>query len=136
MNGRLSPSLSILPSAGLKPVSNGMAPTLRLPSPTLKKGGRLCLLFWMAVRPVYHCHFPKKGGPRGWCKVGCWGVLPDNLSCFGVLRPRGPHVAKPPPCTNASPYLPFGHRRPLYWLTPAAKMCVCTANWGLGGVPN
>lgn len=57
---------SILPSAGLKPVSNGMAPTLRLPSPTLKKGGRVCLLFWMVVRPVYHCHFTRKGGLGEW----------------------------------------------------------------------
>lgn len=42
-------------SAALSPGSNGMAPPLCLPSPTLGKWGRVCLLFWKAVCPVYHC---------------------------------------------------------------------------------
>ncbi|CAF99043.1 unnamed protein product [Tetraodon nigroviridis] len=40
------------------------------------------------------------------------------------------HVASTPPWTHTSPSLPFGHRQPLYRLTPAAKICVCTANGG------
>lgn len=50
----------------------------------------------------------------------------SNLSCFGLYDHK-PHVASPPPCIHTSPYLPFGHRQPLYGLTPAAKMWVCTA---------
>lgn len=63
-----------------------------------------------------------------------WGLL-SNLFCFG-LYDHGPHVASTPPWTHTSPSLPFGHRQPLYRLTPAAKICVCAANGGLGTAPN
>lgn len=66
---------------------------------------------------------------------GSRGAPLSNLSCFG-LYDHGPHVASTPPRTHTSPFLPFGHRRPLYRLTPAAKICVCTANRGLGKAPN
>lgn len=48
---------------------------------------------------------------------------------------HGPHVASTPPWTHTSPSLPFGHRQPLYRLTPAAKICVCAANGGPGTAP-
>lgn len=66
---------------------------------------------------------------------GLWGALLSNLSCFGLYDHR-PHVATTPPWTHTSPSLPFGHRRPLYRLTPAAKICVCAANGGSGRTPN
>lgn len=66
---------------------------------------------------------------------GSRGAPLSNLSCFG-LYDHGPHVASTPPRTHTSSFLPFGHRWPLYRLTPAAKICVCTANRGLGKAPN
>lgn len=66
---------------------------------------------------------------------GLGGALPSNLSCFG-LYDHGPHVASRPPRAHTSPSPPFGHRQPLYRLTPAAKICVCAANGGRGAAPN
>lgn len=121
------PVLPALESAALSPGSNGMAPPLCLPSPTLGKWGSVCLLFWRVVRPVYHCHSTEREGQGG--------ALLSNLS-FSGLYDHGPHVASTPPWTHTSPSLPFGHRRPLYRLTPAAKICVCAANGGLDRTPN
>lgn len=126
------PLLFALTSAALSPGSNGMAPPLCLPSPTLGKWGSVCLLFWKAVCPVYHCHSTETHRKK-WSSVG--GGLLSNLFCFG-LYDHGPHVASTPPWTHTSPSLPFGHRQPLYRLTPAAKICVCAANGGPGTAPN
>lgn len=89
--------------------------------------GRLCVPF-ITVRAQKHT---ERGGRVG---VG-GGVVLSNLSCFG-LYDHGPHMASTPPWTHTSPSLLFGHRRLLYRLTPAAKICVCAANGGPGGAPN
>lgn len=88
--------------------------------------GRLWVPF-ITVKAQKHT---EKGGLKG---VG--GALLSNLSRFG-LYDHGPHVASTPPWTHTSPSLPFGHRQPLYRLTPAAKICVCAANGGPGRAPN
>lgn len=82
--------------------------------------GRLCGPF-ITVRAQKHTERVVYGGE----------LLLSNLSCFGLDNHR-PHVASTPPWTHTSPSLPFGHRQPLYRLTPAAKICVCTANRGPG----
>lgn len=109
-------------SAALRPVSNGMAPPLCLPSPTLGKWGSVCLLFCRAVCPVYHCHITETHRKR---RTEGGSAVQSVL--LWALRPR-PHVASTPPWSHTSPSLPFGHRRLLYLLSPAAKMCVCAAN--------
>lgn len=45
-----------------------MAPPLCLPSPTLGKWGSVCLLFWKASWPVYHCQSTETHR-----KSGIWG---------------------------------------------------------------
>lgn len=66
---------------------------------------------------------------------GLRGAVLSGVSCSG-LYDHGPHVASTPPWTHTSPSLPFRHRQLLYWLTPAAKICVCAANGGPGTAPN
>lgn len=64
-------SLFALTSATLSPGSNGMAPPLCLPLPTLGKWGSVCLLFWKAACPVYHCQSTETLVGWGWR----WGVV-------------------------------------------------------------
>lgn len=88
------PLFFALTSEALSPGSNGMAPPLCLPSPTLGKWGSVCLLFWRAVCPVYHCqrtdtHRKKRGSWR----VGgvCCPICPPLG--FTIMGPtwRVPH---------------------------------------------
>lgn len=85
--------------------------------------GRLCVPF-ITVTEQRHTKREGLGGGSAVQSVLLW--LYDN----------GPHVASTPPWTHTSPSLPFGHRQPLYRLTPAAKICVCAANGGPGRAPN
>lgn len=63
-------------SAALSPGPNGMAPPFCLPSPTLGKWGSVCLLFWKAVCPVYHCQSTETHRKR-WTEGGlCCPICP------------------------------------------------------------
>lgn len=70
------PPLFSSASAALSPGSNGMAPPLCLPSPTLGKWGSVCLLFWMVVCPVCHCQSTETQKEEDWEGGLCCPICP------------------------------------------------------------
>lgn len=82
--------------------------------------GRLCVPF---ITVTAH----KLTERKNWSCGGVGGVCCPICPALG-LTTTGPTWRTPHPRPHASPSLPFGHRQPLYRLTPAAKICVCAAN--------
>lgn len=79
-------------AAALSPGSNGMAPPLCLPSPTLGKWGSVCLLFWKAACPVYHCHITETHRKR---RIEGGSAVQSVL--LWALWPRAPRGEYPTP---------------------------------------
>lgn len=87
----IPPLFFALTSAALSPGSNGMAPPLCLPSPTLGKWGSVCLLFWKALGPVYHCQSTETHRNSSmW-----WGGAVVQSVLLWALQPQAPRGEYP-----------------------------------------